>query len=95
VDSGESQAAEHRWMEAGMWRHVPETMRRLLRLVRIQRNVKELRVRETAALGERRFLALVEWKDEQLLIGVTPGAITLLKTQARDSRNAAKRGSEE
>jgi len=50
--------------------------------VRIQRKVHALRVEETLPLGDKRFLALVRWNDETLLVGVTPQNITLLEPDA-------------
>jgi flagellar biogenesis protein FliO len=34
------------------------------------------------ALGDKRFLAVIEWNNEKLLIGVTAHTITLLEPQS-------------
>lgn len=47
--------------------------------VKIRRKERTLRLEETLALGDRRMLAIVEWKGQRLLIGVTPQQITLLE----------------
>ncbi len=39
---------------------------------------KNLVVRETATLGERRLVAVVEFEAQRFLIGASPSAITLL-----------------
>ena len=39
---------------------------------------KALRVAETASLGDRRFVAVVEFERQRFLIGASPSSITLL-----------------
>lgn len=39
---------------------------------------RQLRLKETLPLGERRSLAVVEWQGEQLLIGLGGGTVSLL-----------------
>ncbi len=41
---------------------------------------RRLRLRETLPLGERRFLAIVEFHGKELLLGGTANSITLLET---------------
>jgi flagellar biogenesis protein FliO len=41
-------------------------------------NRRQLRIRETLGLGERRFVAVVEYEDERFLIGGTSTALTML-----------------
>jgi hypothetical protein len=43
-----------------------------------QRAHRSLRLRETLPLGERRFLAVVEFHGQELLVAGTPNSITLL-----------------
>ncbi len=43
-----------------------------------RRKKKTLVVRETAALGERRLVAVVEFEQQRFLVGASPSAITLL-----------------
>lgn len=90
VAQAQVQEEGHGWPGAEVWRSLWGNASRLLRKVKIQRRPKELRIRETTPLGDRKFLALVEWKNERLLLGVTPGAITLLKTQASGATQAAE-----
>lgn len=47
--------------------------------IRIQKRPRALRVEESLALGERRFLTVVDWNGERLLLGVTPHHIALLE----------------
>ena len=42
------------------------------------RPARELRLRETLALGERRFLAVVEYEAQRFLIGGTGSSLALL-----------------
>lgn len=43
---------------------------------------RKLRLREVLPLGERRFVCLVEWGGEELLIGSSSGQLTLLAQRA-------------
>jgi flagellar biogenesis protein FliO len=52
----------------------------------VRPKVRALRVEETLALGDRRLLAIVEWNEEELLIGVTPQQITLLESREKVRR---------
>ena len=61
------------------WRAVWETAGSLWKSVKIRRKAHALHLEETLALGERRMLAIVEWKGEKLLLGVTPQQISLLE----------------
>ena len=61
------------------WRVVWESACSLWKSVKIRRKAHALHLEETLALGERRMLAIVEWKGEKLLLGVTPQQITLLE----------------
>jgi len=47
-------------------------------LHRARRTRKSLRVAETAALGDRRFVAVVEFERRRFLIGTSPSSVTLL-----------------
>lgn len=44
----------------------------------VSRRKRRLRLRETLPLGERRMVALIEFDDQTLLIGVTGNSIALL-----------------
>ncbi len=39
---------------------------------------KTLSVRETAALGDRRFVFVIQFESQRFLIGSSPSAVTLL-----------------
>ena len=41
---------------------------------------KRLRLRETLSLGDKRFLAVVEYRQHELLVGGTTNSITVLAT---------------
>ena len=43
---------------------------------------KRLRLRETLSLGEKRFLAIVEYQHQELLVGGTASSITVLATSS-------------
>jgi len=66
----------------GMFRPVYEAIGRALRQIHVRRKPHTLHLQETLALGDKRFLAVVEWKNERLLIGVTAHTITLLEAQS-------------
>jgi Flagellar biosynthesis protein, FliO len=46
------------------------------------RRERRLRLCETVSLGERRFVALIQFDDQPLLVGVTGNSITLLTQPA-------------
>ena len=52
-----------------------------IRKVHIQKKNHALRLEETLPLGERRFLAVVQWEGVKLLLGVTAHGITLLESR--------------
>jgi len=68
------------YFAAGFFRE----MRRALGLVwttlavRARRTPKTLVVSETAALGDRRFVAVVQFERQRFLIGSSPSTVTLL-----------------
>lgn len=45
---------------------------------RTRRDRKLLLVRETSALGDRRFVAVVQFERQRFLIGSSPSSVTLL-----------------
>ena len=51
------------------WGTVWESAASLWTSVKIRRKVHALHLEEMLALGERRMLAIVEWKGEKLLLG--------------------------
>jgi len=59
-------------------------------VLRTRRPQKSLRVAETATLGDRRFVAVVEFERQRFLIGASPSSITLLASLPdAPSRDAA------
>jgi flagellar biogenesis protein FliO len=60
--------------------------RRLLRISR--RTPKGLRLCESLALGERRFVAVVEFEKERFLLGGTPSSLVLLSRLGDSSKRA-------
>jgi flagellar biogenesis protein FliO len=72
----------------GPWKAVWERAALLWKSVKIRRKTHALRLEETLALGDRRMLAIVEWKGEKLLLGVTTQQITLLE-QRENARSKA------
>ena len=74
--------------EPPVWRTIWGTCQRFVTKVCIRKKPHQLRLEETLPLGDRRFLAVVHWERERLLVGVTPQNITLIAPQRRD---AAKR----
>jgi len=62
----------------GPGRQMWKALEGLWRKVSIQRKAREMKLHETLVLGEKRFLAVVEWQSEKFLIGVTPQQITML-----------------
>jgi hypothetical protein len=64
-------------ISAGTFRvRVVALWERVLRLSR--RTPKRLRLCESLALGERRFVAVVEFEAERFLVGGTPSSLVLL-----------------
>ena len=77
-DKSANQAA---CLHAPFWKPFWSAMKETLGKVRIQKKLRALRIEETLPLGERRFLALVRWENQRLLLGVTPQTITLLQPE--------------
>jgi flagellar biogenesis protein FliO len=47
-------------------------------LGRVGSKRKRLAVRETAALGDRRFVSVIQFERQRFLIGSSPSSVTLL-----------------
>jgi Flagellar biosynthesis protein, FliO len=71
------------WKRAEFWRSLWRGLSAALGKVRVQKKTRSLRIQETLPLGERRYLAVVQWDNEKLLLGVTPQSISLLKPHAK------------
>src|SRR5271168_1443852 len=61
---------------AGAWRKARELWQRVLRARR--RSPRRLRLCESLPLGERRFVAVVEFERARFLLGGTPSSLVLL-----------------
>jgi hypothetical protein len=60
---------------AGRWQRVCLVLAQLLRW---GRRPRQLRLRESLALGNHRFVAVVEYEQFRFLLGGTPGSLVLL-----------------
>lgn len=56
------------------------SIRNLLAHAVRNRPQRKLKLRETLPLGDRRFIALVQFEDQQFLLGGTPNSLVLLKS---------------
>ena len=54
---------------------------------------RRLRLRETVSLGDKRFLAIVEYRHHELLVAGTTSSITVLATSASMDGFAPDEGS--
>ncbi len=54
------------------------TLRRILARTAPRRRERSLRLRESLALGEKRFLAVVQFERQQFLVGGAGSSISLL-----------------
>ena len=77
----EQHSPDLRCSAPGLFRPILAAIVNALRQIHIRRKLHTLHLQETLPLGDKRFLAVIEWKNEQLLIGVTAHAITLLEPQ--------------
>jgi flagellar biogenesis protein FliO len=57
---------------------------------KVQRRARKLRVCETAQLGDKRFVALIQADGQRFLVGGTSNSVTLLATLPR-RKNARER----
>jgi hypothetical protein len=53
---------------------------------------KTLSVRETAALGDRRFVSVIQFEGQRFLIGSSPSSVTLLSQLPDDSASGKEAG---
>jgi hypothetical protein len=73
TERGEAQS------KTGGWSRLGGFCQRLFSLAAAGQPKRLLRVRETLSLGEKRFLAVVEYDGRKLLIAGTPQQISLLE----------------
>jgi hypothetical protein len=70
------------------WRSVVESVLSC----RAARRHKALAVRETAALGDRRFVSVIQFERQRFLIGSGPSSVTLLAQLPDDSASGEMPG---
>ena len=63
-------------------------LNRMTSLVSARRGERRLRLCEMLSLGEKRFIAVVEYGPEKFLLAGTPQNISLLKRWERDGQGA-------
>lgn len=70
---------------------MPETATKIIRFLKARLGIleerytqhrakKKLRLRETLSLGDKRFLAVVEYRHQEILVAGTASSITVLMT---------------
>ncbi len=69
------QALEPGPAQAGRWQRVCLA---LVQVLHWGRRPRQLRLRESLALGNHRFVAVVEYEQSRFLLGGTPGSLVLL-----------------
>ena len=79
------------WTSAAFWKPLGHALAAVLGKIRIQKKQRTLRLQETLPLGERRFLAVVQWENEKLLVGVTPQGLSLLEPRSKKEATPAVR----
>ena len=55
---------------------------------------KTLAVRETTALGDRRFVSVIQFERQRFLIGSSPSSVTLLSELPDESASGERSGKE-
>ena len=73
---------ELHWRAPGFFGPLLNAITSGLRQIRVRRKIRTLHLQETLALGDKRFLAVIDWHGETLLLGVTSHSITLLQPQS-------------
>jgi len=85
-------AGESFWPAAGSMFAI--LARRVWKSLDRGRSARRLRLSETLSLGEKRFLAVVQFQQQEFLVGGTGNSIALLAKlngpEAPDSHNAAQ-----
>lgn len=75
--------------EAPALHWIASAVRQLFSRVSIRRRDRQLRLSETLPLGDRRFLAIVECRGKEYLVGCTGSSISLLSTLSPKNDSAA------
>jgi flagellar biogenesis protein FliO len=75
----------------GGWARAAKQLAALVRRLRRPR-LRQLRLRESLALGERRFVAVVEFEQQRFLIGGTSSSVALLSQLPDTNTRMNERG---
>ena len=75
---GESMGKTFRYAAGKILTSLAQGLRSVPRGMVGRRREKRLRLRETLSLGEKRFLAVVEFDQEEFLVGGTGSSLALL-----------------
>jgi hypothetical protein len=84
------------WRE--LWRRARASGQQILRLSRLclsRRKPRRLRLCESLPLGERRFVAVVEFERSRFLVGGTSGSLVLLARLGSGRRDEAEEEEED
>ena len=65
-------------IRSGLALWLKECRTRLAEFWRTRHKPRSLRIQETAALGDRRFVAVLQFERQRFLIGATASSVTLL-----------------
>jgi flagellar biogenesis protein FliO len=64
-------------------------LRRWFHSVRLRRRQHALTLCETVSLGDKRYVAVVQFERQRFLLGVTPQSVALLQTLGEAATHAA------
>jgi flagellar biogenesis protein FliO len=67
---------------------IAERLRQFFRSVSVRRRQRALRLCETVSLGDKRFVAVVQFERQRFLLGVTPHSVSLLQAVGEEGRSA-------
>ncbi len=77
-----------RWFQPSLGKTLRLITSRMVQLVRPAE--KRLRLCESLSLGDKRMVAVIEFGRRQLLVGVTPAAVSLLAELPDENANTEK-----
>jgi flagellar biogenesis protein FliO len=75
IETGNTEAMRIETKTMEIWRRAGTVVKRILR---INRRPRRLRLCESLPLGDRRFVAVVEFEQSRFLVGGTAGSLVLL-----------------
>jgi flagellar biogenesis protein FliO len=70
---------------ASVWAQLWAALKTICSKVHVKKKTRALHLQETLGLGDRRFIAVVDWDGKELLVGVTPQSIALLEPRSAAS----------